>query len=79
MSTHMHAPSIEQDKKYHHLLVSRPLDPASAKHLNELRTQYQYVDACIRDADLKLDAEWEDYQRKKNNNKSVLAVPWSGF
>ncbi len=61
-------PSL-QDPRYHHLLASRPLDPGTARRMDELRTRHHHVASCVRDADLKLDAEWDAYQRRKNKQK----------
>ena len=35
----------------------------------EIQTHYQYVDSGVRDVNLKLDNEWDAYQRSKNGAK----------
>lgn len=54
-----------KDPAYRHLLGSRSLDPITERKLKEIRTQFFYTENGIRDVDLKLDLEWEEYHRKK--------------
>lgn len=59
------------DPRYHHLLQSRALDPASAEKMRHLRAQYQFMDAGLREMDLILDHQWEEYQNKKQTQRCV--------
>ena len=52
---------------YKELVRSRSLDPASARLMKTIHSQSHYIASGIREVDLHLDAEWEQYQRTKNN------------
>ena len=58
-----------KDPSYQNLLRSRSLDPINERKMNEVRSQYQYLESGIREVDLKLDSEWEEYQRRKNRGR----------
>ena len=58
-----------KDPFYRDLLTSRCLDPMSERKMNEIRTHYHHVDGAIRNADMKLDNEWEAYQKEKNKSR----------
>ncbi|XP_041368937.1 nuclear pore complex protein Nup214-like isoform X2 [Gigantopelta aegis] len=53
------------DTKYHQLLRSCALDPASAEKLRDLQQQYQLLQQSLQEVDLVLDAQWDEYKRKK--------------
>ncbi|XP_050389460.1 nuclear pore complex protein Nup214 isoform X2 [Patella vulgata] len=53
------------DPRYHKLLRSRALDPASADTLKKLQQQYQAIEQGVRDVDLILDTQWDSYQNRK--------------
>ena len=65
---------LNSDPKYYHLLKSQALDPGSLDKLQQLQLQYQVLDQGVRDVDLILDTQWEEYQQRKKNktNRSVL-------
>ena len=56
------------------VLQQKALDPASAKRLKDIRSQYQYVDATLREVDQQLDSQWDQYQIKKKNKRYSCAA-----
>ena len=58
---------LNSDPKYSHLLKMQALDPGSLDKLQQLQLQYQVLDQGIKDVDLILDTQWEDYQQRKKN------------
>ena len=60
-----------QSTDYKRLLSSRGLDPISDRHLKDIRMLDSTLKTKIRDVDANLDAEWEEYKRKKNVGRSV--------
>ncbi|XP_053380901.1 nuclear pore complex protein Nup214-like isoform X2 [Mercenaria mercenaria] len=66
---------MNTDHKYLHLLKSRALDPGSAEKLQQLQLQYQVLDQGLRDVDLILDTQWEEYQNRKKNRTNRVQNP----
>ena len=60
---------------YLQLLLSRPLDALSAKKLNTIQTNFQYIENSVRVIDEKLDAEWDECVRRSKKNRSV-SMQW---
>ncbi|XP_048244859.1 nuclear pore complex protein Nup214-like isoform X2 [Haliotis rufescens] len=65
------------DPKYHKLLRSRALDPASADKLKQLQAQYQAQSQGLVEVDLILDQQWEEHQDRKKAIKGRLQAPTS--
>ncbi|XP_067662377.1 nuclear pore complex protein Nup214-like isoform X2 [Haliotis asinina] len=65
------------DPKYHQLLRSRALDPASADKLKQLQAQYQAQSQGLTDVELILDQQWEEHQDRKKAIKGRLQAPTS--
>ena len=61
-----------KDPRYQQMLQSRPLDALSDKKLRSIRTTYQYMESSIRSVDEKLDAEWDEYRRRKDGGRLVV-------
>ena len=61
----------DDDHSYQELLRARALDPASARLVKSIQSQYHYLESSIRGIDLRLDTEWEEYQRTKNNARYI--------
>ncbi|XP_052223652.1 nuclear pore complex protein Nup214-like isoform X3 [Dreissena polymorpha] len=62
---------LNTDPKYLHLLKTCALDPGSAERLRHLQQQYQLLDQGLRDVDLILDTQWEEYQNRKKNKTAM--------
>ena len=57
---------------YQDLLRLRGLDPLNERRLDRIRSQYQYVQAGLREVDFKLDGEWEEHERNRNGSRCGL-------
>lgn len=55
-----------RDQHYHELLQARGLDPSSVQKQRQLQQQYQFVENTLRDVELVLDHQWQEYQEQKN-------------
>ncbi|XP_052273179.1 nuclear pore complex protein Nup214-like [Dreissena polymorpha] len=65
---------LNTDPKYLHLLKTCALDPGGAERLKHLQQQYQLLDQILsrlRDVDLILDTQWEEYQNRKTNKMAM--------
>ena len=50
----------------------RPLDPFLENEMKSIRSMQFYVDSEIRKADATLDDQWQQYQQRIQNKKSVI-------
>ena len=66
---------LNSDPRYSHLLKIQALDPGSLDKLQQLQLQYQVLDQGIKDVDLILDTQWEEYQQRKKNKTNRYSAP----
>jgi len=74
LKSHSNNVARQRDNKFREAMLSRPLDVNDQKSMKEIRNLYTYVRDSVKEADAKLNDQWQEFISKTKKSKKQKEI-----